>query len=88
MPAGKRCRHEIFADVLEYLSAAGKAKLTWVASYANMPLDRARAILGEMLLFGLVESFVDEAHGRYYRCSRRGLEYLELWRRLQLLAGR
>ncbi|MEM1521922.1 MAG: winged helix-turn-helix domain-containing protein [Thermofilaceae archaeon] len=88
MPATKRCRHEILAEILEYLSASGRAKLTWIASYANMPLDRARILLGEMMFYGLVELFEDENGERYYRCSKRGLEYLELWRKLQLLSGR
>jgi len=53
-----------------------------------MPLDRARILLGEMMFYGLVELFEDENGERYYRCSKRGLEYLELWRKLQLLSGR
>ena len=84
---GKRCRHEIIAEVLEYLSAVGRARLSKVALYANMPLDRARALLGELQFYGLVESFVDERGHRYYRASERGFEYLRLWRRLKLLIG-
>lgn len=76
------------AEILDYLSTIGKAKLTWIASYANMPIDRARTVLGEMMFYGLIESFEDESGSRFYKCSERGLEYLEHWRKLQLLSGR
>ena len=88
MPAAKRCHHEIMADVLEYLAAAGRARLTWIAAHANLPLDRARLILGEMEFYGLVESAPGGEGGRYYRAGRRGYEYLELWRRIRVLVGR
>jgi len=88
VPAGKRCRHEIMADILEYLAAAGRARLTWVAAHANLPLDRARFLVGEMEFYGLVESFTGEEGGVFYRVSRRGYEYLELWRRIRVLIGR
>lgn len=87
VPIVRRCHHKIVADVLAYLSAAGRAKLTWVAAYANLPLDRARLLLGEMEHYGLVESFEGEGGSRYYRVTGRGRKYLALWRRLQTLAG-
>ncbi len=87
MPAGRRCRHEIIAAVLEYLSTAGRARISSVALHANMPLDRARVLMGELQFYGLVESITDERGRRYYRVSERGMEYLRLWRRLRLLAG-
>lgn len=61
--------------------------MTWVAAHANLPLDRARRLLGEMEFYGLVEPFTDERGYRCYRIGRRGYEYLQLWRRLRFLVG-
>jgi predicted transcriptional regulator len=88
VPAAKRCRHEIIADILEYLAAAGRARLTWVAAHANLPLDRARLLLGEMEFYGLVESSSGGDGSVFYSIGRRGYEYLELWRRIRALVGR
>ena len=87
MPAAKRCRHEIMAVILEYLAAAGRARLTWVAAHANLPLDRARLLLGEMEFYGLVESSTRDG-SVFYSVGRKGYEYLELWRRIRVLVGR
>ena len=83
---GRRCRHEVMADVLEYLAAVGRARISWIARFANLPLDRARRLLGEMAFYGLVEEVVED-DGRYYKVSERGYEYIELWRRLRTLVG-
>lgn len=72
--------------MLEYLAAVGRARISWIARFANLPLDRARRLLGEMAFYSLVEE-VEEGGGRYYRISERGYEYLELWRRLRVLMG-
>lgn len=88
MLAAKRCRHEIMADLLEYLAAAGRARLTWVAAHANLPLDRARLLLGEMEFYGLVESSISRDGSTFYSVGRKGYEYLELWRRIRVLVGR
>lgn len=59
-----------------------------MAAHANLPLDRARLLLGEMEFYGLVESITGKDGDRFYRVSRRGYEYLELWRRIRVLVGR
>ena len=86
MGKARRCRHEIAADVLEYLASAGYARISWIATHANMPVDRALQLLEEMRRRGLVESIEGEK-GVYYRVGARGYEYLELWRRLRVLLG-
>lgn len=84
--SSRRCRHEIVASILEYLSSAGRARLSRIALYTNMPLDRARLLLGELQYYGLIES-LDDGGVRYYRVTEKGFEYLELWRKLKLLSG-
>ncbi len=83
----KRCHHEVIADILEYLSGANRARVSWIAMHANMPLDRMSFLLRELERRELVKK-VRGKGVEYYELGRRGHEYLELWRRLELLTGR
>ncbi|HDD33813.1 MAG TPA: hypothetical protein ENG30_01530 [Thermofilaceae archaeon] len=83
----RRCRHEIMADILNYVSVVGRARPSWIARFANLPLDRANRLLGEMVSLGLLKEDVEEDGARYYRVTERGFKYVELYRRLRILVG-
>ena len=78
----RRCRHDIYADVLYALSRRGPMRITRLALWANMPVDRARRVLDRMKAVGLVS----EADG-VYRIEPRGYQYLALLERVRSLLG-
>jgi len=80
----KRNCYDIYADVLSFLTRVREARITRVARYSNLPVDRARKVLEEMAAAGLIAA---EPRGGYvaYRATARGYEYLQLYRRLRRL---
>jgi predicted transcriptional regulator len=51
-----------------------------------MPVDRAKATIGELLKRGLLEEEVEDG-SRLYKVTVRGHQYLELYKRLASMVG-
>lgn len=78
----KRTRYEIFADLLRAISKRGACTLTRASYGANLPVDRAKRFLDFLSSRGFVRKIkVDDSFK--YRITKRGLEYLELFKRMR-----
>ena len=78
----RRTRYEIFADLLDIVMKRGSCALTRASYGANLPVDRTKKFLSFLASRGFVkEEFVGDS--RRYRITRRGLEYLETFRKMQ-----
>jgi len=82
----KRTIYDIYADILIFLSVVGNARITRIARFANLPVDRAKNILIKMYSIGLLRKR-EEKGAIFYYMTRRGYEYLSLYKRLKLLTG-
>ena len=80
----RRTRYEIYADLLEIVSRRGLCPVTRASYGANLPVDRTTRFLGFLASRGFVkEEIVDDS--RRYRITKRGMEYLETFRRMRKL---
>jgi predicted transcriptional regulator len=78
----RRTRYEIFADLLDIVSKRGSCALTRASYGANLPVDRTKKFLSFLASRGFVrEESVGDSHR--YRITKRGLEYLDAFRRMQ-----
>lgn len=79
----KRSRMDIYADILEVLKHRPEGTLVTRISYgAGLPIDRIKPILETLTNFGLV-SIRTASESRFYHITRRGLEFLEAYRKVQ-----
>ncbi len=78
----RRTRYEIFADLLNVVMRRGSCPVTRASYGANLPVDRTKKFLGFLSSRGFVkEEFVGDS--RRYRITKRGLEYLETFQKMQ-----
>lgn len=61
----------------------GSCPLTRASYGANLPVDRAKKFLSFLASRGFVKEIVDDS--RRYRITKRGLEYLETFRKMRKL---
>jgi predicted transcriptional regulator len=79
----KRSRTDIYADILEVLKRKPEGALVTRISYgAGLPLDRIKPMLQTLANFGLVSTHND-GDSRFYHVTRRGMEFLEAYRKVQ-----
>ena len=79
----KRARVDIYADILEVLKHRPEGSLVTRISYgAGLPLDRVKPMLETLSKFGLLSVRTSE-DSRVYSITRRGLEFLEAYRKVQ-----
>ena len=71
-----RCRHDITADILRALRKHGPLRLSHIALKANLPLDRAKALLEDMARAGLI---VKDPTSQRYAITPKGHEWLSLY---------
>jgi predicted transcriptional regulator len=78
----RRTRYEIFADLLDIVVKRELCAVTRASYGANLPVDRAKKFLSFLASRGFVkEEFVGDS--RKYRITKRGLEYLETYQKMQ-----
>lgn len=82
----KRTRYDIYAELIRVIYIWGFCPLTRAARSTNMPVDRAKASIGELCKRGLLEEDDDEGM-RVYKVTTRGHQYLELYKRMAGLVG-
>lgn len=79
----KRSRVDIYSDILEVLKRRPEGTLVTRISYgAGLPIDRIKPILETLTNYGLV-SVRPSVESRFYHITRRGLEFLEAYRKVQ-----
>ncbi|MCD6510671.1 MAG: hypothetical protein J7L11_09845 [Thermoprotei archaeon] len=80
----KRTFYDIYANILAFLARRGAGRITQIARYSNLPVDRAKRVLNDMVVADLVRRRREE-ESTTYAITPRGYEYLELYRRLRKL---
>jgi len=79
----KRSRVDIYADILEVIKRRPEGALVTRISYgAGLPIDRIKPILETLANFGLL-SIRTAGVSRFYHITRRGLEFLDAYRKVQ-----
>jgi len=79
----KRSRIDIYADILEVLKRRPEGALVTRVSYgAGLPLDRVKPMLETLASFGLL-SLRTVGDSRFFHITRRGLEFLDAYRKVQ-----
>jgi predicted transcriptional regulator len=82
----KRTRYDIYAELLRVIYIWGLCPLTRAARSTNMPVDRAKESIGELVERGLLEEDDDDGL-RVFKVTVRGHQYLELYKRMASLVG-
>lgn len=82
----KRTRYDIYAELLRVIYIWGFCPLTRAARSTNMPVDRAKESITELVGRGLLEEDDDDGM-RVYKVTVRGHQYLELYKRMAGLVG-
>ena len=78
----RRTKYDIYADSVEVIAKKGLCSLTRISYGANMPVDRAKKILNLLVSHGFVRE-ITVGDRKKYRATKRGLEYLETFKRMQ-----
>ena len=82
----RRTRYDIYAELLRVIYIYGYCPLTRAARSTNMPVDRAKESITELLERGLLEDENDDGM-IVYKVTVRGHQYLELYKRMAGLVG-
>jgi predicted transcriptional regulator len=83
-PLNRRTKYEIYSDLLEIVMRRGSCPVTRASYGANLPVDRAKNFLRFLTVRGFVKEEVVDDSTRY-KITKRGLEYLETFRRMRKL---
>jgi len=78
----RRTKYGIYADMVEVIAKKGLCSLTRISYGANIPVDRAKRNLNFLVSHGFVREVV-VGDKKKYRAIRRGLEYLETFKRMR-----
>jgi predicted transcriptional regulator len=82
----KRTRYDIYAELLRVIYIWGFCPLTRAARSTNMPVDRAKESITQLVNRGLLEEDDDDGM-RVFKVTVRGHQYLELYKRMAGLVG-
>lgn len=80
----RRTKYEIYSELLEIVMKRGSCPVTRASYGANLPVDRAKKFLRFLASRGFVKEEVVDDSTRY-RITKRGLEYLEAFRKMRKL---
>lgn len=79
----KRSRVDIYADILEVLKRRPEGSLVTRISYgAGLPVDRVKPMLETLANYGLL-SIRLAGESRFFHVTRRGMEFLDAYRKVQ-----
>lgn len=80
----RRTKYDIYVDLLKTVMKRGSCGVTRASYGANLPIDRAKKSLEFLASRGFVrEEAIDDS--TRYRITKRGIEYLEVFRRMRKL---
>ena len=80
----RRTKYEIYSDLLEIVVRRGSCPVTRASYGANLPVDRAKRFLSFLASRGFVKKDMIDNSTRY-KITKRGLEYLEAFKRMRKL---
>jgi len=80
----KRCRHDIIADILEFVASSGRARLSYIARYSNLPMDRAKRMAEALVAINFLEK-IEYKRRVFYRVKKEGYVYLAHYREIRRL---
>ncbi len=85
--AGKyRSKLRIYADILGTIDKeGGKSRTTRLLYGANLPHDRLKEYLDQLLQRGLVQEVVEEDHSAYH-LTQSGVQFLQEFHRMEKFA--
>lgn len=72
----RRTRYDIYKDTLETIRRKGVSPITRISYGANLPVDRAKQVVGFLTDRGLVKE-EDYGSTRGFRITARGGEFLQ-----------
>ena len=89
MPKVNRTRYDIYAEVLNVLKFYDGAGVSVIGRRANLPLDRAKEVVHFMIARGLIVKLknTEKRPVWIYKLTKRGFEYLELYKKLTLFVA-
>jgi len=80
----RRTKYDIYADLLKTVMKRGSCGVTRASYGANLPIDRAKKFLEFLASRGFVrQEAIDDSFR--YRITKRGIEYLEVFRKMRKL---
>ena len=79
----RRTKYDIYADLLKTVMSRGLCGVTRASYGANLPVDRAKKFLKFLASRGFVREVLDDSSR--YRITKRGIEYLEVFRKMRKL---
>ena len=80
----RRSKYEIYNEILKIIYFQADLPLTRISRAANLPVDRAKPLLMFLLARNLIYDDEDE-NLTVYRITPTGVEFLELFKRLEKL---
>lgn len=80
----RRTKYEIYSELLEIVVKRGSCPVTRASYGANLPVDRAKKFLNFLASRGFVKQEIVDDSIRY-RITKRGLEYLDAYRKMRKL---
>ena len=80
--SSRRTKYDIYASVIEVIARKGVCSLTRISYGANMPVDRTKKVLEFLASRGFVREIM-VGDRKKYMATRRGLEFLEVYRRMR-----
>jgi len=82
LPSLRRAKYDIYAEMIETISKKGVCSLTRISYGVNMPVDRAKKTLQMLVSHGFLGE-ISKGDRTEYRASKRGLEYLDTYKKMQ-----
>ena len=82
MSEQRRTKYDIYADIVDAISRKGVCSITRVSYASNLPIDRAKKSLELLVSHGFIKE-IDIGDRKQYGATKWGLEYLEIYRRMQ-----
>jgi predicted transcriptional regulator len=79
----RRTRYDIYRDTLETIRRMGLSGITRISYGANLPVDRARKVLGYLSELNLVKEEIN-CQRKAYRVTSRGGEFLHALQTLDI----
>jgi predicted transcriptional regulator/KaiC/GvpD/RAD55 family RecA-like ATPase len=79
---GRRTKYDIYANIVDVIMKKGVCSLTRISYASNLPVDRAKKSLEQLVSHGFVKE-VNIADHKKYQATKWGTEYLETYRRMQ-----
>jgi predicted transcriptional regulator len=79
--SSKRSRVELYATVLEVIKRYPEgSRITKMSYGVGVPVDRLKAILADLMKYGLVQTLTDEDdEGLFYALTPRAFDFLETY---------